>query len=267
MGTFAIDWLNLREPVDHRSVNAVVRKSFTHAVAHHDVLKIVDLGSGTGSNMRGLSPWMAQHQTWTLVDFDQSLLDAAAAQPRLLNVAVETHRSDLATADIQDIVAGADVVTAAAFFDIASRDLVDRIVSATAATGAIFYTVLTYDGVAAWLPQDPADADMRLAFNAHQTRDKGLGAALGPDATDALDAAFSQRGYSVTTGPSPWVVETEHAEMRAMLDSGWADAVAETGTVSADDIARWRHGRLDPKTPDDRVSLIGHRDLLAVPPR
>jgi len=133
MGTFAIDWLNLREPVDHRSVNAVVRKCFTHAVAHHDALNIVDLGSGAGSNMRGLSPWLPQQQSWTLVDFDQSLLDAAAAQPRLRNVTVETHRSDLATADLSDIVARADVVTAAAFFDIASLDLVDRIVSATVA--------------------------------------------------------------------------------------------------------------------------------------
>ena len=73
-GVFGADWLRLREPVDHRS----------RAEGHLPVLaeewrrrgwsRIVDLGSGTGSNARYLAPRLPGAQQWTLVDHDADLL-------------------------------------------------------------------------------------------------------------------------------------------------------------------------------------------------
>lgn len=265
MSGFSAEWLALREPVDHAAIHADLRREFCRALSQRKSTptRIVEIGCGTGSNVRGLSAWLAgQDIHWTLVDIDPSLLNEAERRLRGDGHRVETRCLDLASADLDALFAAADAVTSAAFFDLASQGVVDRIAGAARAVRAILYTVLIYDGIAAWLPEHPADASMREAFNAHQTGDKGMGPALGPSATTALATAFTDRGYTVRTGPSPWVVDTAHAEMRAALDDGWASAVDETRQVDRDLVASWQtHRRL----ARDAVTLVGHQDLLAIP--
>ena len=64
--------------------------------------------------------------------------------------------------------------------------------------------MLTYDGDQRWTPEHAADAAMAAAFHAHQARDKGFGAAAGPNAADALAEAFPNAGYGVQKGDSAW---------------------------------------------------------------
>src|SRR5215510_5410508 len=77
MSGFSADWLDLREPADHRSRN---RKLALALAKHFDgwrPITVVDLGSGTGSNLRATAPLLGPEQHWTLVDIDTGLLDAA----------------------------------------------------------------------------------------------------------------------------------------------------------------------------------------------
>jgi hypothetical protein len=101
---------------------------------------------------------------------------------------------------------------------------------------------------------------MAEAFRTHQGRDKGLGPAAGPDASDLLGAAFTAAGYTVFEADSAWRLEDEDSALIAELAHGFAQAVRETGAVPADVIASWaavaRTG-----------ALVGHADLLALPPR
>ena len=271
MSSFSSAWLGLREPVDHASINAELRRQLCQHFAGGSKINVIDLGSGTGSNLRGLAPWLAgadRVQSWTLVDYDGDLLAEAAtrASPGAGEITIATQQTDLARADLTKLMAGGDLVTASAFFDLASRDLIERIADAVCAAGAAFYTVLTYDGIASWLPEHPADAAMRDAFNAHQTGDKGLGPALGPAATAALETAFENRGYRTTRAPSPWVVGANHQSLRHELDQGWSSAVADTRSLDPREIENWRTARLEPRTPDNRVTIVGHEDMLALPP-
>jgi SAM-dependent methyltransferase len=278
--SFSPEWLALREPADHASVNARVRGKLRQRFAGRDLVRVVDLGCGAGSNLRGTWDALGTGQSWTLVDYDPKLL--AAAKSRLAafgnDVAITVsglrltltgaaidvafREADLSRGDLSPIVGGADLVTAAALFDLASQDLIDRLADAVTAGRQTFFTVLTYDGIAAWLPEHPADAAMREAFNAHQRGDKGFGPALGPTATDALEAAFSSRGYHVARGKSPWVLDRRHLQLRRELDQGFAGAVAETGKVDGLSLDSWLAGRLG---SDDVVTIIGHEDLLAFP--
>jgi SAM-dependent methyltransferase len=281
MTGFSPEWLELREPADHYSVNANVRQELVRHLSGRSSISVVDLGCGTGSNLRGLAPILGRKQRWTLVDHDTRLLEAAAARLRgwahsavntgqgltidrgHATVSVSLREADLANGAFARIIQGADLVTAAALFDLVSHSLIERLTEAVAATAQVLYAVLTYDGKAAWRPEHPADSAMRDAFNHHQRGDKGFGPAAGPAATDALAAAFARHGYTVFRGKSPWVLDHSFAALRFELDRDWAAAVRESGLVPQSTVDEWLRHRFAAGT---KVTLVGHEDLLALPP-
>ncbi len=263
--SFSPDWLALREPADHASVNIQVRDALRRHFAARSSLRVVDLGCGTGSNLRGTSPLFDCPQQWTLVDHDPVLL--AVARSRLgeigrSSVDVSFREADISTAALADLLEGADLVTAAALFDLMSVATIDALAGVVARRRQALFTVLTYDGNASWLPEHPADSAMRAAFNTHQRRDKGFGPAAGPGATDALASAFIKHGYSVQRGSSPWVLDSRFERLRRELDRGFAAAVLETGDVPKTTVEAWLAVRLGPAAA---VTMIGHEDLIALP--
>ncbi len=265
MSGFDPDWLALREPADHAAVNHRLRQALlAHLAPRHDI-SIVDLGCGTGSNFRSLSPEIACPQRWTLVDYDTTLLQNAErlnGRHGTPNVDITYRQADFADGNIRDLVKGHDLVTAAALFDLISEDKISHMADQIAAAGAAFYTVLTYDGIACWLPETPAAAILRHAFNRHQRTDKGFGPAAGPAATDALERAFERLGYTTHRGKSPWVLDDEFIQLRRETDRGWAGAAAEADGLTVEDGEAWLESRAnDP----DAVTIVGHLDFLAVP--
>ena len=74
---FDIEWLTLREPADHE---ARARGAIERALAPRARWRGLDLGGGTGSNLRYLLPRLGAHQDWLLVDHDRRLLAVAAAR-------------------------------------------------------------------------------------------------------------------------------------------------------------------------------------------
>ena len=264
MSGFSADWLALREPADHAAINILVRAACVRAFAERELVRIVDLGCGTGSNLRSLAPALGAHQRWTLIDHDPVLLEVAKSRAdELGGLEIVCKQADLAGENVGPNLSGADLITASALFDLVSIQTIERLVAEVAANRGAFYTVLTYDGIAAFLPEHPADTAMREAFNNHQRTDKGFGPAAGPDATEALAAAFERHGYAVVRGKSPWVLDGSRAALRRELEHGWAEAVRETGLVPDKTVDDWlAHRRAAPSA----VTIIGHEDLLALPP-
>ena len=113
-----------------------------------------------------------------------------------------------------------------------------------------------------WSPPHPADAAMLAGFHAHQRRDKGFGPAAGPRATELLEAALRAEGYDVRSAASPWRLGRGDAALMRELAHGTAAAVRETGTLAESTIRDWLDDRLGAAACE-----IGHRDLLALPPR
>jgi SAM-dependent methyltransferase len=278
--SFSAEWLELREPADHAAVNPEVRAALAARFAGRGSIRIVDLGCGAGSNLRGTWSALPAKQHWMLVDYDPKLLtaarlrlvewaDSATSQADDLHLAkggktltVTFREADLSTGDFAAVTAGADLVTAAALFDLVSIQGIEKLAGSITAQGTTFYTVLTYDGHTRWSPPHASDAAMRDTFNGHQKTDKGFGTAAGPGGTSALAKAFYARNYRVLRGTSPWIVDQRYGRLRTELDSGFANAVRETGKVANSDIEAWLAHRL---VADDRISVIGHEDLLAIP--
>jgi SAM-dependent methyltransferase len=276
MSGFSAQWLDLREPVDHRSRNVELGRRLARHFEGWRPITIVDLGCGTGSNLRATAPLLGPDQSWTLVDYDQVLLDAAAERlaawadgadrqdSRLIlfkgakRLTIEFRRADIAGDLDGALGAAANLVTASAFFDLVSTDFIARFAAAVAKRRSAFYTVLTYDGDQRWTPEHEADAIMAEAFHAHQASDKGFGAAAGPQAPDALGEAFASVGYSVAELDSAWRLGESDAALIGELARGFAEAVRETGQVDAQVIADWF---AIPRTG----AVVGHTDTLALP--
>ena len=153
-------------------------------------------------------------------------------------------------------------MTASALFDLASASFIARFAAAMAARKSAVYAVLTYDGDQRWTPEHEADAHLLEAFHAHQRRDKGLGPAAGPDASDALSEAFTALGYAVQEGDSAWRLGPESGvgdeALIAALAAGFAQAARETGLVDATALAAW-------SAVTRTHAVVGHADTLALP--
>lgn len=268
-------------------------------------LRVVDLGCGSGANPCHLATRLPGPQQWTLIDHDPGLLaHAHAACAGLRDAAgeparVATRCQDLARLDAHAL-AGTDLVCASALLDLVDAAWLDRLADACAATGSALLVTLSVDGHWCFRPDtadgptdavpgpadrsvDPAtdaapeaaaaapadDSFVRAAFNAHQRRDKGLGAALGPDAAPALATRLRARGFAVQLAPSPWrlaLADPAQADLARALIDGWRDAASAQRPDASARIAAWHARRIAACGPGGGTLEVGHVDLFATPP-
>lgn len=276
MSGFSADWLALREPADLRARNRELAATLAARFDQRAHIDVVDLGCGTGSNLRGTSALLGKSQSWTLVDYDAGLLEAARGalagwadssssdrEGLKLEKNGQTIRVAFRSANLADDLDAAlgervDLVTASALFDLASAAFIRRFARAVARRRAVFYTVLTYNGVQRWIPRQPSDHAIIAAFHAHQIRDKGFGAAAGPTAPAHLADAFRVEGYNVLEGDSPWLLTSQDAALVTELAQGYARAVGETGQVDPATLLAWAR-------TIHTGAEVGHTDTLATP--
>lgn len=277
MSGFDAAWLALREPVDHASSHPGLAMQVRSHFADRSSLVVVDLGCGTGSNLRALAPSLAPRQHWHLIDGAAELLTAArqylgdwADNARPNEGGIELHKdgrridvsfecADLTTRDLGFADLGCELVTAAALFDLVSREWLERLVACSARRRVPFYSVLNYDGLAQWWPGEPLDERVLAAFNRHQRGDKGFGPALGPAASQTLAELLTGQGYSAASGGSPWELTGQHAELIARLTEGFAQAATEIDPAARETFAKWAVSRAAVTR-----ARIGHTDIFAV---
>lgn len=264
MSGFAADWLALREPYDARARNRAVLEAVAHSLEGYPSVTIADLGCGTGSTLRALSPLLTERQNWRLVDNDLGLLArAAAGAPAAVNVV--PMALDLAR-DLEAALDGpVDLVTASALLDLVSEDWLARLTVEIAARNVPFYSALTYDGRITLDPPVPEDAAIISSVNRHQRGDKGFGPALGPAAATAAIARLEAVGYSVIQGAADWTFGPADREIQSEILSGWAAAARETGDMSMADIVGWLTRRRDAIAAGHSSMRVGHIDVFARP--
>jgi SAM-dependent methyltransferase len=280
MTGFSADWLTLREPADHRSRSLKLTGVLNSWFLQRETLSVVDLGCGTGSNLRATAELLPTTQMWTLVDLDPALLAAARSalaawadsatstgDALQLTKGSRTLTVQFRQANLQDDLdtcleplsgGHADLVTASALFDLASPEFIKRFAAAVAKRQAVFYTVLTYNGVQHWTPRSPIDQQLTGAFCRHQMADKGLGISAGPTAPVHLADQFQTHGYRVEEGDSPWRLGPSDAALIAELATGFAEAVRQTKSLPPAELDAWIARK---RTGAE----VGHTDTLAIP--
>ncbi len=277
---FDTGWLALREPADHRSRSAGLVEALALRWRERGSWRILDLGSGTGSNLRFLAPRIPAPQEWTLLDRDPELLgEVGSGRPP---VRVRSVVGDLASEGLA-LVAGAHLVTASALLDLVSARWLAELIASCRAHGCAVLFSLTYDGEIRWLPgpgsrasgstereaatriEDPLDGTVLEAVNEHQLRDKGLDPALGPSATDAALQLLRGAGYETRTAPSAWRLGPADATLARRLVRGWEEAAGEVQPQKRAALRAWADRKLGLIEEGSFELRVGHQDLLALP--
>lgn len=280
MSGFDPAWLDLREPADGRARAASLLDRVGERFGACTTIHVADLAAGSGSTLRALAPRLGGRQRWTLIDHDVALLahardrlarwaDAASEEGGVLRlvkdgraIEVETELADLARDPLPASAAGADLVTASAFFDLVGEAWLIDFAARLASSGRPLYAALSYDGQKSFAPAHPLDGAVLAAFNAHQGGDKGFGPALGPSGASRLKKALEAAGYVCETAPSPWRLGPADHALTSSLVEGIAGAAAETAKQPKG-IADWLAARL--ATVSNGSAEIGHVDLFCAP--
>ncbi|RZI78197.1 MAG: SAM-dependent methyltransferase [Variovorax sp.] len=296
MSGFSTEWLALREPFDHAARAGAIPPDFLAAlmrrVAPGAALSVVDLGCGTGANLREIAPRLGGRQRWRMVDHDAQLLAAipealapwAAAQGLQvesqpqdavlvlqrgggLHIEVERCQADLVGGLDVLPLAGAQLVTASALLDLVSAPWLDALMQRCQDAGAAVWWALNVDDRLVWTPGDADDALVHGQFLAHQQRDKGFGPALGGSAAALAARHLARAGWRVAQARSDWRIDGRQGDaglrmLRAMVE-GIGSAAAEQAPALAGRVVEWQARRLAQR---DGLRLeVGHTDVLAWP--
>ena len=282
-------WLRLREPADVAARSEALTRAVGDALPAGKPVCVLDLGTGTGSNVRYLAERLPGRQRWLAVDRSAALLAelpgrmsswgaARGYAARIesgrcivrgahLECDVETRQRDLATLDDREIFAGRHLVTASALLDLVSEPWLRALAAQCRADGALALFAITYNGRFSCAPVEAEDEDVRDLINRHQKTDKGLGGrAAGPDAGACAERCFAEAGYRVRREPSDWALGPAEGDVQRLLIEGWADAATQMAPDRASTLARWRARRLAHVAAGRSRVVVGHDDLAAWPP-
>jgi hypothetical protein len=233
-------------------------------------LRVLDLATGTGSNVRYLSRYLPHQQDWLVVDRDPALLAEVPSRMTSWDEAqglvrrVETRQLNLGEPDHPEIFAGRHLVTASALLDLVSDGWLQSLAARCRESGAAALFALTYNGRSLCSPAEPEDEMIRDLMNRHQkTSDKGFGQAVGPDAVDCAERSFVAAGYQVRRDASDWVLPPEARDLQRQLIEGWAGAADAVAPEHGSTIADWRTRRLAHVDANRSHIVVGHEDLAA----
>jgi SAM-dependent methyltransferase len=255
------DWLALREPADAAARSVALTEALLGRLPPVAPVRVVDLGAGTGSNLRYLAPRLPGGQDWLAADLDAALL--AHVQPPVADCRVVVRQQDLGTLDA-DLFEGRHLVTASALLDLVSVSWLEALASHCRRVNAVVLFALTYTGYSRCSPPEPEDELIRELMNRHQRRnDKGFGRAAGPDAVAAATRVFRGAGYAVRREASNWALPPAAQELQRQLMKGWADAALEIATERAATVRSWFDRRLAHLCANRSSVVVGHEDLLA----
>ncbi len=307
MGDFSPQWLALRESTDARSRSSRLVERLAGWLLERAgpdgapiaPLTVLDLGCGTGSNLRFLAPRLAARaiggQAWIGLDRDADLLAAlphwtalwaaglgmaVLPSPHQLRIQapgvdwqIHTRSGDLALgADALPIEPGS-LVVASALLDLVSDAWLGGLISACRRLRAPLLLALTYDGRVVMEPEHPLDGRVIDLVNAHQRRDKGFGPALGPAALERLERLADSMGLSLEFSGSDWLLAGPDSRLQLALTQGWAGAALEQdGAAPAtgyrglkSPIGEWLEFRRTEIQAQRSRMRVGHQDALLLP--
>jgi hypothetical protein len=262
------EWLALREPADADARSRELALTVA-ALLPAGPIVIHDLGSGTGSMMRWLAPFLPGPQTWILHDWNENLTAQAIDGARSTDrdggaVSVQSRTGNLTHLHATDL-AGASLVTASALLDVLTSRETHAIVNACVRAGCPTLLALSVTGDVRLDPQDERDGAFQDAFNAHQLRQADDRQQLGRYGAPIARGLFAEAGWGVRSGTTLWRLDHTRARLLREWFDGWVDAAVEQDPQLGNCAADYRQLRESQIERGELSALVSHVDLLAWP--
>ncbi|MHA1565927.1 MAG: class I SAM-dependent methyltransferase [Alphaproteobacteria bacterium] len=290
MSGFSSAWLALREAHDEAARSAPAATVLVADLSRHlgnkgRCVRILDLGSGTGSNLRHLAPRLGVDQTWTLLDKDGQLLSRVGQACKkwgkqrgwdvqsegwtiALSKGVRQISVRLQSGDLRDLdgleLAQYDLVTGSALLDLVSQPWLEGLAARLTASGAAVYFALSVDGRLHWQPALRSDRQMAALFDQDLSRDKGFGPAAGVRAPRRLAGLLEDRGYTVSLAASDWTLGPTDMAMLGALTGFVSGAARLQAPWREAQIRAWHERRAGQIRRGMLRLVLGHQELLAL---
>ncbi|QFG20803.1 SAM-dependent methyltransferase [Actinomadura sp. WMMB 499] len=261
-------WAELREPADAAARAGSLLDVLRAELPPDRPVTVWNARCGDGALSRWLAPRLHGPQHWIMHDSDPALAARAVegitraasdGTPVTAPVTAEVRVAALAELRAADVV-GTSVLAACDVLHRLTAAEVDAF-AATACRPALL--TLTPIGRVRLDPADPLDVEFAAAADAHRRRD----GRLGVDAAFTAADAFTRRGATVHTRPSPWRLGPARSALMAQWLRGWVAAAVEHRPALAADAPAYLRRRLADCANGDLTVEVRHLDLLAVPAR
>jgi hypothetical protein len=262
------EWLALREPEDAAARSRDLALAAAELLPAGPVV-VHDLGSGTGSMMRWLAPFLPGPQTWILHDWNAGLLERAIGGVRPEDrdhaaVSVHAHTGNLADLRPTDL-AGASLVTASALLDVLTSQETHAIVDACVGARRPALLALSVTGDVRLSPPHELDGEFENAFQAHQLRETDGRRQLGRYGAPIAQGLFSEAGWQVRPSTTVWRLDHRRPRLLSEWFSGWVDAAVEQDPGLHAKSASYHRLRTSQIERGELAAQISHVDLLAWP--
>lgn len=279
-------WLQERYRFDAAARNKELEWEAIHQFAFLEHLQIVDLGSGTGANVRYYLEQFPQNQTWYCVEEDgmlrevfwQNMLELAHAdgyQPEQEGDSlkmtksghwVEIHfvQGNLMELDKLVDLLRTDLILANAVFDLFSADQFAELIHVISHHSLSMLFSLNYEGMA-FFPQEEKDDFFIRQYNAHMQRPQDFGHGMGPDASQVMKEALNKKLGHVKRGQSIWEIAQEDTEMLRFLLGFFEDALVDWWENEAEKTAfnNWLEDKKAMLESGKLSAHVYHQDILA----
>ena len=262
------DWLALREQEDARARSRELAIAASGRLGPGPIV-IHDLGSGTGSMMRWLAPFLPGPQTWVLHDWNSNLVELATNGVVPLDrerrpVSVRTRSGELAHLDPDDLD-GASLVTASALLDVLTSEEIRAVAQACVAVGCPVLLSLSVTGEVRLDPRDPRDDVLQASFSAHQQRLVGGRRLAGPSGVALAQRQFLDAGWNIRPATTFWRLGDHDPRLLGQWFDGWFDAALEQRADLQIEGVGYRERRSSQLRRGALSAVVVHTDLLAWP--
>ncbi len=267
-------WLNQRFDYDSRSRNLDLEKEFLASLAELETINIIDLGSGSGANLKYLSPKIDGQQVWHLIERDKSLMNHAEKTIELvkqtnqaklrsvhkiiadftdkdLNVFKETERRVFLANAVFDIIPLATFLT---FLDLLGSRPCNNVI--------LYFTIHINEDLTIQ-PIHPLNQKYLSLFHQHMQRDQNGKRAMGPNTVREISNTLSQRGFLVKTADSSWDIKEDSSFLKSNFDFIICATRELLGPKEVGEWEEWVQFHLKAIDQGKSRLHVGHQDILA----
>ena len=260
MHEFQNKWLNLRESVDRNSRNKKILYLINKFYKNKKNIRIIDLGSGAGSNFRFLKPRLSNNQYWSFVDISHQSTNFFKKNIKFSSKIKKTNFKIVDVINNLNKITFNDynLVTGSAFLDILPKKWFKNFHKLNIDT-EIVYFALNYNGYFKFFPKHKDDKKILDIFNKDQKSDKGIGeVAVGPNCSKIINSVF-KKSHKTYVLDSTWDVNKNFEFQIYFLN--FCKDIIEKNKLNLD---HWLEFRLKSIKEKNSRFILHNTDFLAI---